>query len=128
MTRTELVAIAHRVKDNPIDTYPSPYGKGIVYEGCYRCKPFYAMYTPTGVPVCVLYASVLYLLTNTGNTSTTKDVHQFFEEHNCTTRVYLYQNSGLRLYVDSEGDFRSESSMNKSFACDYMDLIPLPRL
>lgn len=128
MTRTYLVNLAHQVRERPIDSYSSPNSHGIVYEGRFMRKPIHCLYTTRGVLVCVHYNHVLYLITNTGNTAISFDVREFYLQHCCNTKVYLYQNSYRLLFIDEEGRFGSDASVDKSFACDYMDLIPLPQL
>lgn len=128
MTRTYLMQLANQIRDRPLDKYPSPNRNGIVYEGRFMRKPIHCLYTTRGVLVCVHYNRVLYQVTNTGNTAITHDVSEFYKDHQCTTKVYLYQNSYQLLFIDEEGRFGSNAAVNKSFACDYMDLIPLPQL
>jgi len=100
--------------------------KGVIYIAKFNKRPIYCMFTPTGVPVAVFYNKVAYLLNNTGTTSVTKDVKAFYDELRCNTKVYLYRHSGLRLFIDEQGSCGCDASMNKSFACDYKDVIPLP--
>lgn len=128
MTRTYLVSLANKVRDHPIDSYPSANNHGIVYEGCFMRKPIHCLYTTRGILVAIHYNRVLYLITNVGNTAIRFDISEFYKDHQCTTKVYLFQNSYCLLFIDELGRFGSDASVNKSFACDYTDLIPLPQL
>lgn len=70
----------------------------------------------------------MYLLIGTGNLAITYDIKTLFIDKNCEVRVFLYRNSSNRLFEDGEGVFKSTSSVSKSFACDYRDVIPIPKL
>lgn len=128
MTRTYLINLANQVRERPTDSYPSANNHGMVYEGRFMRKPIHCLYSTRGVLVCVHYNRVLYLVNNTGKTAINFDVRQFYQDHICNTKVYLYQNSGLILFIDEDGKFGCDASINKSFDCDYKDLIPLPQL
>lgn len=128
MSRTDLINLANKVRERPNDTYPSLNNRGMVYEGRFMGKPIHCLYSATGILVAVHYNRILYQITNVGNTAIRFDISEFYKDHQCTTKVYLFQNSYCLLFVDEEGRFGSDASVNKSFACDYTDLIPLPQL
>lgn len=128
MTRTCLVKIANQVRDSPIDSYPSAYNHGIVYEGRFMRKPIHCLYTLRGILVAVHYKRVLYLITAIGTTAIRFDISQLYKDHQCNTKVYLFQNSYHLSFIDEEGRYGSEVSVNKSHDCDYTDLIPLPQV
>jgi len=126
MTRSQLLLITSRARLDPIQSEPTPYYSGTTYLTVYRKRPFYCVYSKDGIPMVAIYNNICYYINRLWNNKIHQDVSALYREHECHTIVYLYQNGSNWLFKDEQGLFKSNASMTKSFACDYLDVIPIP--
>ena len=123
MTRTELIALAQRVINNPVDVYDDFSNRGTVYTSSYRKKAISVFQSFRNVIICVTYNNVCYFI-NPTDLTTAQNLRSFLYESKVHTKVYLYPRS-RQLFIDEEGSINSNTDKMISKAMDYSDVIPI---
>lgn len=122
MTRTDLLAIANQIVKSPIDVYDDATGKATIYTGLYHKRPI-GIFVSSHRIVAICYNKVMYFI-NQSSKRTQGSLTAFYNDRNCTTKVFLYPNSAY-LYKDPTGCVSDTEEKKIAYETDYSNVIPI---
>ena len=125
MTRTYLIELGRTVqKHSKYHHYIDDvnHAMGEIYEAVFLSRPI-LFYFADNHPIAAIYKHTLYAIRPT-SARRAGIIRGLYLSKQCTTKVFLYSTTNVRLYRDDEGVVYDPLSISKN--CDYADVIPIP--
>lgn len=125
MTRTYLIELGRTLqKQSKYHHYVDEvnHNMGEIYEAVFLSRPI-LFYFADDNPIAAIYKRTLYAIKPT-SARRAGIIRGLYLSKQCTTKVFLYSTTSIKLFRDEYGDVYDPLAISKN--CDYADVIPIP--